>query len=203
MPKGLEDGLNSTCKELSKELNVSIVMISGPDWNDALTPWPANGIFKKEKPFGGNAARFLDELTNEVIPEIESDIFQHSPTRTLAGISLSGLFAVWTMFNSSFFKNFISLSGSFWYEGFVEWIENQKVPDKETRIYITLGNREHLSKSKVFSTIDTCTERVVRHLQKQLTQIEYEQFEGTHFTPMNENLKKALEFIYKGRNQAF
>ena len=44
------------------------VMLPPVDWNDDLTPWPAEPIFKKGKPFGGKAPACLGKLEKEIIP---------------------------------------------------------------------------------------------------------------------------------------
>ncbi|MCR4849015.1 MAG: hypothetical protein K5920_09245 [Bacteroidales bacterium] len=95
LPEGIREDLDVGLKELAGKYGVSIVVIPGANWNDDLTPWPAEGVFKKAKPFGGQAASFLDKLTNEIIPETEGDLGVMDAERTILGVSLSGLFAVW------------------------------------------------------------------------------------------------------------
>lgn len=94
LPEGLkEDGLK-WMEEASQHYACTIVTITGMDWNDALTPWPAKGVFKKEKDFGGRAQDFLKELPGEYFLSIETTIGVKNAERTLVGISLSGLFAI-------------------------------------------------------------------------------------------------------------
>ena len=66
-PDGIKEGLAEGLSMLSEKHSVSIVVIDDVDWNDDLTPWPAEGVFKKAKPFGGHAAGFLDKLLHEII----------------------------------------------------------------------------------------------------------------------------------------
>ena len=97
---------------LSEKYGVSIVVIGDANWNDDLTPWPAEGVFRKAKPFGGHAAGFLDKLTREIIPATEKNMaLEGAVERTILGVSLSGLFAVWSAFNTDAFTNIISISG--------------------------------------------------------------------------------------------
>ena len=65
-PEGIREDLAEGLKAMSEEYAVSIVVIPGVNWNDDLTPWPAEGVFKKAKPFGGNASSFLDKHLNNL-----------------------------------------------------------------------------------------------------------------------------------------
>ena len=68
LPEGVkEEGV----ERLAEKSGISIVVINDVNWNDDLTPWPAEGVFKKAKPFGGQATSFLDKLTCKIIPEVE------------------------------------------------------------------------------------------------------------------------------------
>ncbi|MDE6638872.1 MAG: hypothetical protein K2K32_11640 [Muribaculaceae bacterium] len=41
---------------------------------------------------------------------------------------MSGLFALWQWMVCDTFRNIASLSGSFWYEGFMEWMKSRTIP---------------------------------------------------------------------------
>ena len=62
LPEGIREDLSDELKHLSERYAVSIVVISEVNWNNDLTPWPAEGVFKKAKPFGGKSASFLDQM---------------------------------------------------------------------------------------------------------------------------------------------
>ena len=126
LPQGIKEDLTAGLGLLSEKYGVSIVVIEDVDWNDDLTPWPAEGVFKKAKPFGGYAASFLEKLTHEIIPEAEKWLGIEEAERTILGVSLSGLFAIWSSFNTDTFTNVISISGSLWYDGFVDWMKENK-----------------------------------------------------------------------------
>ena len=57
---------------LAAKHKINLVVISGMDWNDDMTPWSAPGITRGEKDFGNNADSFLVILTNKIIPEAEA-----------------------------------------------------------------------------------------------------------------------------------
>lgn len=193
LPEGIKGDLYDGLKALSEKHGISIVVIEDVNWNDDLTPWPAEGVFKKAKPFGGKAASFLDKLTNEIIPNTERDIDIADSERTLLGISLSGLFAVWSAFNTDAFANIISISGSLWYDGFVEWMKEQMPSPQLKKVCLILGEKEKNAKEKRMATVEERSLAAADILKaKSLATVSFELVEGTHFSPIMPRLELAL-----------
>jgi len=193
LPEGIKGDLCDGLKGLSEKHGVSIVVIEDVNWNDDLTPWPAVGVFKKAKPFGGKAAAFLNKLTHEIIPETERDLGIEAAERTLFGVSLSGLFAVWSAFNTDAFTNIISISGSLWYDGFIEWMKGQTPSPQLKKICMLLGEKEKNAKEKRMSTVEERT-LVAADILKEKSQaiIVFELVEGTHFSPILPRMERAM-----------
>ncbi len=59
----------------------SIIIIRPGNWNKYLTPWPAPKVFPKEEDFTGEADLFLEELTKEIIPDVESGLNISEPVK--------------------------------------------------------------------------------------------------------------------------
>ena len=196
LPEGIKGDLHEGLKRLSEKHDVSFVVIEDVNWNDDLTPWPAEGVFKKAKPFRGKAATFLNKLTNEIIPETERSMGIENAERTLLGVSLSGLFAVWSAFNTDAFTNTISISGSLWYDGFVEWMKEQTPSPQLKKVCMLLGEKEKNSKEKRMATVE---ERILTaaNILKAKSQVSvlFELVEGTHFSPIMPRLERAFEAI--------
>ena len=197
LPEGVKKDLDDGLKGLSEKYGVSIVVIEDVNWNDDLTPWPAEGVFKKAKPFGGKAATFLDKLTHEIIPNTEKDLGIEDAERTLLGVSLSGLFAVWSSFNTDAFANIISISGSLWYDGLVEWMQEQTPSPQLERVCLLLGEKEKNAKEKRMATVEVRT-LVAANILKEKTNafVTFELVEGTHFSPIMPRLERAFEVVY-------
>lgn len=197
LPEGIREDLDVGLKELAGKYGVSIVVIPGANWNDDLTPWPAEGVFKKAKPFGGQATSFLDKLTNEIIPEIEKTLGMVDPERTIMGVSLSGLFAVWTGFNTDVFTNIISISGSLWYDGFVEWMEKHTPSQQIKKVCMLLGEKEKNAKDKRMATVEGRTHAAAEILKaNSQASVLFELVEGTHFSPILPRLERAFEVVH-------
>lgn len=197
LPQGIKEDLTAGLEILSEKYGVSIVVIGDVDWNDDLTPWPAEGVFKKAKPFGGKAALFLDKLTHEIIPDAEKQLGIEEAERTILGVSLSGLFAVWSMFETDTFTNIISISGSLWYDGFVEWMEKQTPSPLVKKVCMLLGEKEKLAKDKRMATVEEKTIAAADILKEKAdASITFELVEGTHFSPIMPRLERAFEVVY-------
>lgn len=193
LPEGIKGGLYEGLKGLSEKHGISIAVIEDVDWNDDLTPWPAEGVFKKAKPFGGKAAAFLNKMTNDIIPETERDLAIENAERTLMGVSLSGLFAVWSAFNTDAFANVISISGSLWYDGFVDWMKGQTPSPWLKKVCMLLGEKEKNAKDKRMATVEERTLAVADILKaKSHAAVTFELVEGTHFSPALPRMERAM-----------
>ena len=154
LPQGIKEDLTVGLGMLSGRYGISIVVVEDVDWNDDLTPWPAEGVFRKAKPFGGHAAGFLDKLSHEIIPATEKQLDIDEAERTILGVSLSGLFAIWSTFNTDAFTNIISISGSLWYDGFLEWMEESTPSPGIKKVCMLLGVKEKFAKDKRMAMVE-------------------------------------------------
>ena len=179
----------------------NMVVIHGMDWDNDLTPWTAPGILPEDADFRGAAGEFLTLLHSNVIPEMERRIGIGSPEfpteRTLIGVSLSGLFALWAWMNCDDFTNIGSISGSFWYDGFPEWLSRRETVHKPGYAYFSLGDLEGKAGNPRFSTVRTDTVQVVDTLCRAGIRTMFEQTSGTHFAPIYPRLEKLYHGFVK------
>lgn len=183
---------------LAGRYGVSFVIVDGIDWDNDLTPWPAPGVPRGSAPFRGLAADFLTRLTGTIVPGAERDLGLEAAVRTLAGISLSGLFAVWQFMQCTAFTNIISISGSFWYEGFADWIEKAPFATRApgAKAYFSLGVEEPRSSNRIFACVGQCTPRVVEALRRHGTETCFQWNPGDHYAPFEPRMVRALDHIY-------
>jgi predicted alpha/beta superfamily hydrolase len=114
------------------------------------------------------------------------------------GVSLSGLFAVWSAFNSDAFTNIISISGSLWYDGFVEWMNGQTLSPQLKKVCMLLGEKEKNSKEKRMATVEERTLAAANILKtKSQAAVLFELVEGTHFSPIMPRMERAFEVVYE------
>ena len=173
-----------------KSYGVIPVMLPAVAWNDDLTPWPAGPIFKKGKSFGGKAEAYLSQLATEIIPGLEKELEIVPEERWFVGVSLAGLFGVWSAARMRLFTRVAAISGSFWYPGFTDWLPRQTVTAKQ--VYLSLGDKEPQSKNPHLKQIGIQTEAVRSILQEKGIPTTFEWTEGSHFAPVIPRLNKAL-----------
>lgn len=181
-----------------KRYGTSIVVITGMDWQNVLSPWPAKGAPKGSPDFKGEAPEFLRLLQSTVVPGIESmPGFSGGQRRTLVGVSMSGLFAMWQWMLCDTFTDIASLSGSFWYEGFIEWMKGLDIPSKHGMAYFSLGDQEPNTRVKAFKPVAANTEAVISMLDKAGIRTVFESVPGNHYSDPIPRLDKAFTALYR------
>lgn len=192
----LQDWIETT----AQKHEVSIVVITNIDWDNDLTPWPAPGEAKGCPDFDGKAHEFLKTLTQSVAPEIDRRYsLPEDMARSLIGVSLSGLFTLWQWPLCEMFQNIATLSGSYWYEGFEQWVFRQSFAGKTGKCYMLLGEDEPHSSTPAYRKVGVCTENIVGYLRRQGVNIKYGIVPGNHFQYGIERLNKAFENLFKTR----
>ena len=183
-------------EELSTRFETNIVAISEMDWNNDMTPWKAPAV--KEGEFGGRASQFLDRLKGDIFFNLESSLQIRNPKRYLIGLSLAGLFSVWAGIMKPLFEGVASISGSFWYDGFAEWLLKQEELQC-VRFHISMGEKEKETKVKRFANIEEDTIKVVETLMLKGAEVAFEVTEGGHNSPVLPRIEKSVVSLL--RNQ--
>lgn len=128
------------------------------DWGDALTPWPAPALRPGEKDFGGRA--------DETLASLAETFDQASGSHAICGYSLGGLFALYAFVREPRLAACACLSGSVWYEGWVDWLR-ESAPDCAGRYaYFSVGKKEKragLPFRHVEEDLDACVEILRAH----------------------------------------
>lgn len=191
------DALGEWIEQAADTFGVSVVTIEGMDWDNDLTPWPAKGQPPGCPDFEGHAPAFLARIRDEVLPETERRLHLGGDVeRTLAGVSLSGLFTLWQWLTDDTFRNIISLSGSFWYEGFVGWVKSRPAPKKPGRAYFLLGNQEAKTTVKAFRTVQTDTAEIAAWLSGRGIDDIFELVPGNHYQYALQRLDRSFAWMF-------
>lgn len=103
---------------------------------------------------------------------------------------------MWQWMLCDTFANIISLSGSFWYEGFAGWIESHPVPKKTGRAYFLLGNQEARTDVKAFQPVQTDTEVIVACLRRSGIEADFEIVPGNHYQYGEQRLTRAFTRMF-------
>lgn len=181
----------------SKKYGTTISVVTGMDWDNVFSPWPAPGEPPGSPDFQGHSASFLQLLRQTVLPEVESRLsIPAGVERTLVGVSMSGLFALWQWMECDTFANIGSLSGSFWYPGLVSWMKSRPIPQKSGKGYFLLGNQESKSPVKAFRPVGENTQEILSLLKGKGIDVEFESVPGNHFADPMPRLDRAFAALF-------
>lgn len=191
LPDRLKEKERSWLDAMAEKHEANMVVISGLNWESDLTPWKAPGL--KTGEFEGKATSFLSRLKEEIFVNLECSLRIPKPERYICGVSLSGLFALWASCKMDIFHGVASVSGSFWYDGFIEWISDNR--PYAYKFYFSLGEKEKESKSPRLAAVDSATKHIYGLMNVIGADVRFEYNEGNHFGPLIERIEKALDGI--------
>lgn len=186
-------------EKMSSKYGIPIVVIYIPadGWNDMLTPWPEPGETPDSPPFAGKAAETLQIIKEKIIPATDSILgIKDAKERNLIGVSLSGLFTLWQWLQCDLFTSIGCLSGSFWYNGFIEWFEKQQIPAKSGKAYFLLGVKEPKAWIKAYRTVGVNTEKVVQRLQESKIPTTFQWVPGDHFADPEGRAEDGIKALF-------
>lgn len=186
-------------RQMAECHGVSIAMIYVPVdlWNDVLTPWAEPPEAKGFTPFAGDASQFYETLTSKIIPATDRELSLSTVSeRDLIGVSLSGLFTLWQWLQHDLFKSIACLSGSFWYNGFIDWFDSQTIIQKTGKAYFLLGVDEPKAKIKAYHTVGVNTEAVVARLKTAGIDTRFDWVPGNHFSNPIPRAERAMDALF-------
>ena len=176
-----------------KKPKPALAAISGVDWNRELSPWPAPRVLRNGADFGGEGPAFLDTLTGQIVPLAETQLgFAHA-SRAVAGYSLAGLFALWLVFQTDMFERAASVSGSLWFDGFMDLMKSSALPNGLRRIYLSLGSREKNARNQRMAAVEDCTRRAAELLREWNIPVVFEMNQGGHFQDIPGRIARGIK----------
>ena len=186
--------------EIAKMLGVqaegrySIINFSGIHWERDMTPWPAENISPGKSAFSGQADVYLRQLTECYIPEIEKTC-GISAKRFLAGYSLSALFSLYALYRCNLFSGAACISGSFWYDRFLDYTMEHELMCSPDILYFSLGAQEKKTRNTRMARVETCTRQIVALFQKQGIPTLFRLEPGNHFFHTAERITNGIFYL--------
>ncbi len=179
-----------------------ILNVDTVNWNDDLTPWPAPALTHKSGAFGGDADAYLDSLVTVIKPYIDT-YYKTNPepeNSGLVGYSLGGLTALYGLYKRGDFGKFGSLSGSLWYDNWLDFMASHQPWNPAAKVYMSLGTKEQQSKNVRMAAVGRCTQKASEILEGQLhdkSNLTFEWNDGGHFTEIPQRYCRALLWLMK------
>lgn len=177
-----------------------LLSIQSKNWNDDYTPWPAPALAKNSEPFGGCAPAYISFLEGNIKPFMDAHYkTKPEPENTaLIGYSLGGVASLYALYTSKSFGKIGSLSGSLWYDGWIEFMESNMPLNANARVYLSLGTGEEHNRNKRMARVGNDTRKAAEILTRQLTlmkNLTLEWNDGGHFTQTTQRFQKALTWL--------
>lgn len=160
---------------------VRLVMIYPYDWNYCMTPWKYHD--KNMGKTGGG-----EEFLSWFISEIYDEKYQR---QYIGGYSLGGLFALFAACEKELFDGVMSVSGSLWYPGALEYFNEKSVGKRIGKIYMSLGDKESLTKNAEREKVGFNTEKLAEVFGR-TKEVFFEYNRGGHFTDISERIVKSI-----------
>lgn len=201
-------------KPIVGDLRSYVLSVNVPDWDDALTPWVAPGLYRGDPDFGGRALETLDALAKGLIPHVCEIIRMRCgrvPARwAIAGYSLGGLFSLYAFTQGSIhppatepgapaafpFCAVASMSGSVWYEGWLGYLRDlagsNAVDLDGTFAYLSIGSKERHAAQRILHCVQDNTSQTAALLGEMGARTKFEVGPGNHFQFREERLRAGL-----------
>lgn len=200
-----EDGISDVMKNVERHFDSDcrefiLLSIQSDNWNDDYTPWAAPPLSKGGDPFGGCAAGYIDFLLNDIKPFMDANYkTKPEPCNTaLIGYSLGGLAALYALYKTPVFGKIGSLSGSLWYDGWMEFMKSHTPVNTDSKIYLSLGKKEECTHNRYMKQVGGCTREAFKIFSGQLSSeenITLRWNNGGHFTDIPDRFAKALLWV--------
>ncbi len=170
--------------------HVSLAAVIVDDWNQDLSPWKAEAVFGRQD-FGDGAKATLEYITDSLLPYLEKNAGRKLPV-ILAGYSLAGLFALWSVYQTDIFAACMSASGSMWFKEWIDYAGSNTILTKT--VYLSLGDREHRSRNPVMSKVKDCTEKMYEQLKEKGVTCTLEYNPGNHFVDVDKRCARGISW---------
>ena len=179
-------------------VNLTLAAVSGLEWNSEMTPWPMPVLFKKEPPFEGGADKYLQTLTQQIAPAVLAKTGD-AAWLGIAGYSLGGLFALYSLYKTPMFTRVASVSGSLWYKDFRKFALGSHLAGRPERAHLSIGDRESMSKNEYLKTALDATCEIAAHFEKLGVGSKFELNPGNHYADEIGRAVKALAWLVGGK----
>ena len=177
--------------ELSQSEDFCLVAIKVDDWNDSLSPWKASAAYGDGE-FGGGAEESLKELIDIINAEVLQGRDISEVNLYIGGYSLSGLFALWSVYQTDIFKGAAAVSASVWFPGFYDYISNNTIHARS--VYLSLGKKEEKTRNTLMVSVGNVMRDIYSLLSPKIDVI-MEWNDGNHFKEPDLRMAKGFSWL--------
>ena len=150
----------------------SLVAVSKLEWNHDMVPWDIPPIFKNGASYTSGADEYLRLLINQIIPKAESLLKGTPVWRGIAGYSLAGLFALYSIY-----------------------VVSRTPVKKPADIFFSLGDRECRTQNSLLRCVQQNTESIERYYHEQGIDTTFQLNPGNHFKDVVQRTAAGLQWL--------
>lgn len=173
----------------------SMVVISGLNWDHDMAPWDIPPVSKGDTPCTGGADEYLKLLEGEIVPRAEEYIQGGILWRGIAGYSLAGLFAVYSLYHTELFCRAASVSGSLWFPGFQAYVSSHEMESSPEHLYFSLGDRESRTRNPYIKEVQKATEEIKSFYESKGIDAIFQLNPGGHFKNTAERTAAGIAWL--------
>ena len=173
----------------------TLVSVSSLDWNHDMSPWEIPPVFKNADPCTGGADDYLRILIERIVPEAEKEIKGTASWRGIAGYSLAGLFALYSMYQTDIFSRAASMSGSLWYPGITEYISSHTMKKTPDYLYFSLGSKEARTRNPYMKTVQENTEMIEKYYRENGISTAFQLNPGNHYKDAEKRTAAGIRWL--------
>lgn len=190
-----DNGEGNALADLLPRHHALVVVHTQLAWEQVFSPWAAPRLSSKGEDFTGGAAAYYHTFCTQWIPQIEQQLAIPTPIRGLLGYSLAGLFAVYGATVTPYFPYVASVSGSLWFDGWVDFMAQYSPQQLPRAIYFSVGDKEARTRQTRMATVQTATEQTSAYWQQYGVPTTFELNAGGHFQDIPQRLAKAVAWF--------
>ena len=184
-------GIEAACDGLS----ANVVKIPVENWDDSLTPWVAPGLYRGDADFGGKAAETMEELIGEAIPAVDARFGLAPSRRAICGYSLGGLFSFYSFLHSDAFCALGCLSGSVWYEGWLDHVRSLPLDLGGKFAFFSIGSKEKRAREQILHCVQDNMAACADILRDAGCEVRFEVGPGNHMQFGKERFAAGLSAL--------
>ena len=173
----------------------TLVSVSNLDWNHDMSPWEIPPVFKNTEPCTGGADDYLKLLIEKIMPEAEREIKGTVSWRGIAGYSLAGLFALYSLYRTDIFSRAASMSGSLWYPGISEYISSHTMKRIPDCLYFSLGSKEARTRNHYMKTVQENTEKIEEYYREKGISTVFQLNPGNHYKDAEKRTAAGIHWL--------
>ena len=182
--------IKDTCYE-----DFTLVSISNLNWNCDMVPWDTPPIFKNGDFYTGGADEYLTLLTQKIIPAVEKNLSKSIAWRGIIGYSLSGLFAIYSLYKTDLFSRCASVSASLWFPNFKEFIFSHEMKTIPKYLYFSLGDKEAKSRNQFLKKVELNTKEIKQFYHAKKINTIFQLNHGNHYHNSAQRTAMAIKWL--------